>query len=81
MHALSLDQDLHCFQINIIKPLLATANYMDTDQTSHSVPSSLGLWCLQIFANYSTEWIIRLLLFMTYRVLYGHGSDIAFSAV
>ena len=43
MHALSLDQDLHCFLINIIKPLLATANYMDTDRTSHSVPSSLGL--------------------------------------
>ena len=43
MHALSLDQDLYCFPINIIKPLLATANYMDMDRTSHSVPSSLGL--------------------------------------
>ena len=40
MHALSLDQD---FPINIIKPILATANNMDMDRTSHSMPSSLGL--------------------------------------
>ena len=40
---------------------------MDTDRTSHSVPSSLGLLCLQVVANYYTEWIIRLLLFMINR--------------